>query len=156
IAVIPALGSTMNMVLVVMPTLLMVLMLSAAIHLINYYRHAVTNGDPNPAATASRVAWWPCIFANFTTSLGLISLVTSPLAPVRDFGFFSAIGCVIALPVALCVLPGILQLWPAPVKKVARRPEGFWRHGGELLVQTRLRGSLLAVLLFVAVCCRCR
>lgn len=150
VAVIPALGSTMNMVLVVMPTLLMVLMLSAAIHLINYYRHAVTEGDRDPAAKAVRVAWWPCILANFTTSLGLISLVTSPLSPVRDFGFFSAIGCMIALPVALCVLPGMMQIWPVPVKKVAPRPEGIWRHVGEFLVSARWFVILGSVLLFVA------
>lgn len=150
VAIVPPIAGGMNMVLVVMPTLLMVLTLSSAIHVVNYYRHAVRAGHPDPVASAVKVAWWPCILASLTTALGLASLAGSPLSPVRDFGIFSAIGCIIALPVALLALPGALQLWPVSVP--ASRPSSGtgWRRLGGMIVRNRRTIVAASILLFGA------
>ena len=112
IAVVPALGGSMNMVLVVMPTLLMVLTSSAAIHVVNYWKHAMHSDRETAVADAYRMARVPCGLAAFTTAVGLISLGTSPLTPVRDFGVFSAIGCIISLGVVLFGLPAMIAIFP--------------------------------------------
>lgn len=148
VAVVPALGGGMNMVLVVMPTLLMVLTLSSAIHVVNYYRWAVAKGDARPAASAVQVAWWPCILAGITTALGLASLGGSPLSPVRDFGIFAAIGCVIALPVALIALPAALQLWPIPVAVATPQNGDFWKRLGGWLVRRRKTVVIASLIIF--------
>ena len=53
VALVPLTGNSMNMVLIVMPTLLMVLALSAAIHVANYWKHAALE-DSRTAVSAGR------------------------------------------------------------------------------------------------------
>lgn len=116
LSLVPVTGGFMNMVLVVMPTLLMVLTTSAGIHLANYWRHAACDADgeiTNAAAVieAARTAAKPCMLASLTTAVGLLSLCSSTLVPVRDFGIYSAIGCVISLFVVLYGLPSLMLYW---------------------------------------------
>ncbi len=119
IALIPLTGTTMNMVLVVMPTLLMVLSLSAAIHVANYWKHAAYECGATAVSRAVKLAWQPCLMASLTTAVGLASLCSSSLRPVKDFGIYSAIGCIVMLGVVLLGLPSLLQVWPTrrPTRK---------------------------------------
>ncbi len=109
-ALIPAVGHTMNMVTIVMPTLLVVLTISGAIHVVNYWRHASASGAPNPIREAIRMGWWPCFLANATTAVGLLSLTISQLEPIRDFGTFSTIGTLMSYLVVIIGLPAMLRL----------------------------------------------
>ena len=127
VALVPVTGGTMNMVLIVMPSLLFVLTLSGAIHLANYWRYAQKHNMPNPVGHAVRMAATPCSLASVTTALGLISLMSSPLAPVRDFGFYSAMGCLLSLVMVLVALPSLLQIW----------------SGGAITSTTGQQGSIL-------------
>jgi uncharacterized protein len=130
VTLVPLTGGTMNMVLMVMPTLLNVLTLSGAIHVANYWRHAAYEDPATAIIRATQMARQPCVLASLTTAVGLISLMTSDLGPVRDFGLYSAIGCLIALFMVLFGLPTLLQLWPAP-RPSARDVEsrGWGRFG---------------------------
>jgi len=112
VSLVPLSGTTMNMVLIVMPTLLSVLTLSGAIHLVSYWKHAAQNNNPNGIVLAIRMAAQPCFLASATTAIGLASLMSSTLNPVRDFGIFAAIGCGISLVFILFVLPSLMQIWP--------------------------------------------
>lgn len=133
LSLIPLTGGTMNMVLVVMPTLLMVLSLSSAIHVANYWRHAAFETPATAVSRALALARQPCVMAALTTAIGLASLAFSSLAPVRDFGLYSAAGCLVMLGVVLLGLPALLQVWPG------RRPslqdvDGLgWKQFGLLL-----------------------
>ena len=109
-SLIPAAGHTMNMVTIVMPTLLVVITISAAIHVVNYWRHAAASGVENPIQEAIRIGWWPCLLSNATTGVGLLSLSISRLGPIRDFGVFSTIGTLISFIVAIVGFPAMLRL----------------------------------------------
>jgi len=109
-ALIPAVGHTMNMVTIVMPTLLVVLTISGAIHVANYWRHASASGASNPIREAVRIGWWPCLLANATTAIGLLSLTISQLTPIRDFGTFSTIGTMLSFVVVIVGFPAMLRL----------------------------------------------
>lgn len=117
-SMIPAAGHTMNMVTIVMPTLLMVITISAAIHVTNYWRNAAAAGAANPIQEAMRVGWWPCFLANATTGVGLLSLTISRLGPIRDFGVFSTIGSMLSSVVVIVGLPAMLRL--SNIQPVAR------------------------------------
>ncbi len=119
VALVPLSDKTMNMVLIVMPTLLSVLTLSGAIHLVSYWKHAARQQSAEAVIKAIQMASVPCFLASATTAIGLASLMTSTLNPVRDFGIFSAIGCGISLLFVLFVLPALMQIWPGkpPVEK---------------------------------------
>ncbi len=147
VALVPATGGGMNMVLVLMPTLMMVLTISAAIHFVHYRDRAVREGEPNPASAAVRAAWMPTIVAEMTTAIGLVSLISSPLAPIRDFGIYSALGCILLLPIVLLVMPAFFQLYRFPVAAESHRDSRFWRRFGYTLVRHR-RATLVASLAF--------
>ncbi|MGD9855644.1 MAG: RND family transporter, partial [Planctomycetaceae bacterium] len=132
-ALVPAAGDSLNMVLMVMPTLLNVLTLSGAIHVANYWKHAAIEDPRTAIVRAVEMARQPCALASITTAIGLISLLTSDLGPVRQFGTYSAIGCLVALVMVLYVLPALLQLWPAPAPQPREIDSLFWKAFGGFL-----------------------
>ena len=132
----------MNMVLVVMPTLLMVLTTSAGIHLANYWRHAAHSEDCSDANNtavirAARQAAKPCLLASFTTAIGLLSLCSSTLIPVRDFGIFSALGCGISLLAVLYVLPSLMMYWRSKRPSEQELRKENWNLLGRFVFQYR-------------------
>ncbi len=151
VSMIPLSGGSMNMVLVVMPTLLMVLALSGAIHVANYWKHAAWENPKTAVAEATKMASQPCLMAAFTTSLGLVSLVMSDLAPVREFGVYAAIGCLISVMMVLYGLPALLQMVPlkraSPEEVNPRR----WASFSDLVCRRWLSMSL-AIMLVVLGC----
>lgn len=128
VATVPVTNGSMNMVLVVMPTLLMVLTISAAIHVANYWRHAAAVNPRTAVVEAAKTARIPCALASITTAVGLLSLATSPLKPVSDFGVYSAVGCLVSLAVVLYGLPAMLEFWPGKPLTTAEVDRSFW-HG---------------------------
>ncbi len=106
-------GSRMDAVLMSMPSLVYVLGLSGAVHIVNYYRDTVEKeGFPGLPGQAMAYGWKPCTLAAFTTALGLISLATSDIVPIRKFGIFAAVGVVFSLTLLFTFLPAALTLWP--------------------------------------------
>jgi hypothetical protein len=107
-------GHAMNAILMSMPAVVYVAGISGAIHFANYYRDAVAkDGASGAAVRALRNAWLPCVLSATTTSAGLLSLCTSNLVPIRQFGLFSAIGVVATLLLLFLLLPAWMQAWPS-------------------------------------------
>jgi hypothetical protein len=103
----------MSALLIVLPTLVLVLTVSAGVHLVNYYYDAVhRSGFPGAALQALRSGRRPCILAAVTTACGLISLVVSHIQPVVQFGLFAAFGVLSSIAILLLILPGALARWP--------------------------------------------
>eukprot|EP00913_Durusdinium_trenchii_P028355 g26583.t1 len=151
VALVPVTNGSMNMVLVVMPTLLVVLTMSAAIHVANYWKHAAERNLRTAVVDAARMARKPCILASLTTAVGLASLMTSPLRPVRDFGLYSAIGCVISLAVVLIGLPSLLMFWPASKPNQVEVERTFWKSFAGVLTRFSTPVALTSIVAF-AVC----
>ncbi len=97
-------------ILMSMPSLVYVLGISGAIHVINYYRDEVrASGLRGAPGRALRHAILPCTLASFTTAIGLLSLFTSNLAPISNFGLYSAIGVMLTLGILFTYMPAALQ-----------------------------------------------
>ncbi|MFK7818606.1 MAG: RND family transporter [Planctomycetaceae bacterium] len=155
-SLIPLTGAYMNMVLVVMPTLLMVLTTSAGIHLANYWRHAAQEGEGSEAnfkavIEAAKTASKPCMLASATTAIGLISLCSSSLIPVRHFGIYSAIGCIISLVVVLLGLPSLMLYWQSRSPGEAELKSDSWNHLGKLISRHNI--SIIATCAVVGIVC---
>jgi predicted RND superfamily exporter protein len=150
---VPLTGGRMHTVLIVMPTLLLTLTLSAAIHVANYWRRA---GDRvGDRALAAALAWHaarrPCLLATLTTAIGLASLLTSPLSPVRDFALYSAVGVTIGLAFALLSLPAVLATLPVGQPHAPGGPARLWKPFGQRVGR---HGTLLVtVALITALAC---
>lgn len=114
LAAVELFGAQLDAVLTVMPALVYVLAVSAAIHMTGYYRRALRQGsDQCPLTAAVSMGWAPCTVAAATTALGLGSLMISQLIPIRKFGFFAAWGTLLALGL-------LLLLWPALLSRLFR------------------------------------
>ena len=101
-----------------LPTLILVVALSDAIHALLHYEHVRRLHAPADAAArrrqaASAVGWVavPCLFTALTTAAGFASLATSKIALVRDFGVFAAAGMLLAWVVTLVFLTAALAVW---------------------------------------------
>lgn len=127
-----------------MPSLVYVLGLTGAVHMLTYYRHHATEHGLEGAAESTIVhTWRPLLIAQFTSALGLLSLLTSELLPIRKFGFYSALGTLATLLVLYLYLPSALQLWPPGYHKKNRR-EGEQEEGLEAWLD-RLTGNFWEV-----------
>ena len=111
-------GGRVDAILMSMPSLVYVLGLSGAIHVVNYYRDEVRQNGPDGAAgRAVRHALFPCSLAALTTAIGLISLYSSNLAPIRNFGLYAAIGVVATLAILFSFLPAALSAFAPAINK---------------------------------------
>jgi uncharacterized protein len=152
-------GGTMNLVLVMMPTLIYVLSISGAIHLTNYYRDAVAKGGPAGAPLRALAAGWrPCTLAACTTAVGLGALAVSEVIPVRMFGIYASLGILMSLPVLFLFLPAALTLWP--LERVRGRDEAeaapsddsaHWSEGLTAFITQNHRGLTALALGLMAI-----
>ena len=141
-------GGMVDAILLSMPSLVYVLAMSGAIHIINYYHDAIREGGLTGAPERALAhGWKPCTIAAITTGLGLISLCSSALLPIRNFGFYSTLGVLATLVLLFLVLPACLQIWPSQkfaMTVLKDRREGretqesmilnFWRKFGSFII----------------------
>lgn len=130
IALVPVTGGSMNMVMVLMPTFLLVVVMSGAIHVAHYWRHSAYQNMETAIVESSKMAAGPCTFATVTTAIGVLSLLTSELRPVRDFGVYSAVGAIIGLGAVLYLLPTLIQMMPFKPPKPSEVDATKWEHFG--------------------------
>jgi predicted RND superfamily exporter protein len=152
-------GYTMDAILMSMPSLIYVLGLSSAVHIVNYYRDACYEDGPELAVeTAVAHSWFPCTLAAFTTALGLISLTTSNLTPIFKFGLFSAIAVMMTVFLLFSYLPAALVLWSPGYKKrdkselakssgISVAVQRFWSRVGDWVIKRHALVAISSVLL---------
>lgn len=138
LAMVPLTGGTLSMVLIVMPTLLMVLTTSAAIHLSNYWKHSEESDPTRSVFKAAQTAWLPCALAAGTTAIGLASLMASNLVPVRDFGMYAAVGCILSFLIVLYLLPSLMLYWPKSPPQLVHQETAVWNRIGVFLARHRI------------------
>jgi hydrophobe/amphiphile efflux-3 (HAE3) family protein len=116
-----------------------------SVHVLAEYQRALAvrgPGDKHEALLETLTTLLvPCFFTTITTVGGMLSLASSPLAPVREFGLLAAAGVSFALLLSLTFLPAVLALAPAPPPAVlARHGHGPMARALEAvtrLIQTR-------------------
>lgn len=133
-------GGKMNLTMIMLPTLIFILTVSACVHLANYFHKAAVRGPIEKAAIeAVRGGGYPVALSAITTAVGMISLATSKIWPIKLFGIYSAAGLVASLPIVLIVLPATLHFL-GPKFAFVNRPEpakenkdGVSRHNSILV-----------------------
>ena len=154
-------GSSMDAILMSMPSLVYVLGLSSAVHIVNYYRDACYESGPDLAVEkAVSHSWIPCSIAAFTTSLGLFSLCMSSLTPINKFGYFSGIAVMATVVLLFAFLPSALYVWPPGYSKktakelseesgISAAVTRFWSGIGNWVIGNHWLVSLSAVAILV-------
>jgi uncharacterized protein len=142
----------------VLPLVLVSLCLAEEIHVFTYYQNLLGRAEGEPkdetVLASFRDMLPPILVTSLTTGFGFLSFLTSPIAPIRQFGAFAALGTLYGLGYSLTATPAALTLLPA----AALRRRGERRSGGgDLLLRPflaaarRPRRTLVATLAVAAV-----
>ncbi len=107
-------GYPLTIVSVVLPILLIVTSSADGIHIVNKYQEELkqTSDKKQAILITMQEMVAPCIMTSLTTAFGFLSLQTSTVIPVKDFGLFATIGVVSALLFAITGIPALLAILP--------------------------------------------
>ncbi|QJX45555.1 MMPL family transporter [Hymenobacter taeanensis] len=88
------LGYRLNLMTVLLPVIIILLGLMDALHVVNERNHLARPGSTGPTDTlqALRNLARPCLATMLTTVAGFLALLSSPMAILRVFGVFAALG----------------------------------------------------------------
>jgi predicted RND superfamily exporter protein len=105
----------------VLPTLIIVIGVTDAMHLLTRYFHHRDRGEPDADALvlATRELGVPSLVTALTGSAGLLSFVLGPMPRLQEFGVFAAIGVMGGFVATFTILPVLIVLVP-PASR--RRP----------------------------------
>lgn len=117
-----------NQITTVVPVLVAGLGIDFALHLINRDREEQTaHGVDRAAALAVATVGGALVLTSVTTAVGFLTNLASPLAPIRDFGVFTAVGVLSAFAVMVVVVPSARTLLDR--RRERRHPERAERSG---------------------------
>jgi uncharacterized protein len=113
---------------VLLPTIMFVVGMSDVIHIMSRYITEVGQGATKLQAlrVTIREVGMATLLTSLTTSVGFLTLLTTSIVPIREFGLFTAIGIFLAFVLAFTVLPAILLLTKRPNPRRARRSDLSW------------------------------
>ncbi|MFO8034346.1 MAG: efflux RND transporter permease subunit [Candidatus Bipolaricaulota bacterium] len=157
-------GTAMAMISTTLPVMLLAIGVADAIHILTEYYDRLRHGEGKREAilVVTQHIGLAIILTSITTSVGFLSLGTSPVSQVMEFGLFVAFGIMAALLVSITLIPAVLALTGIPKTAWATNADSSPRRGlsGRLLSTLggavgHHRGKVLAVggviFLFMAV-----
>ena len=123
-------GGEMNLILAASPAVVLVIALTACVHLLHHHRVARGATVAARLECAVRAAAGPTLWATFTTAAGLLSLTVSDVRPVAQFGLAGAAGAILAAASGLLFAPAAVAAFgglPAEARGRDRWPAfGRW------------------------------
>lgn len=150
-------NASIDAILLTMPSLVYVLGMAGAIHIVNYYRDAVSlHGVQGAPERAIAHAVLPCSLAAVTTAIGLLSLCSSNILPIRKFGIFSAMGVMATLVLLYLFLPSALTIFPPKSKKLNTSGQksaqfilNFWETIGAFILRRHWLVNAVCITAFI-------
>lgn len=121
-------GKQIDLMLTILPTIIFVVGMSDVVHILSRYFEELRNGLPK--IEAIKISFKEVGLATFltslTTAIGFLTLLTSSIAPIQDFGLYTAIGVFVAFTLAFTLLPAVLVLSKVPTVAIKKRSGFFW------------------------------
>ncbi|WP_276495982.1 efflux RND transporter permease subunit [Pontibacter litorisediminis] len=117
-----------DLMTVLLPTIMFVVGMSDVVHILSRYITEVGRGVPKLPALKLTVkeVGMATFLTSFTTAIGFLTLLTTAIVPIRNFGLYTAISIGLAYLLAFSVLPAILLLIKEPNKARARKASFSW------------------------------
>lgn len=121
-------GKSLDVMSTLLPTILFVVGMSDAIHILNRYIEELRSGKQQAEAikTTFKEVGLATLFTSLTTAVGFITLMMVPIKPMQDFGLYSAIGVILAFIIAISFLPATLSLLKKPKISSINPKQLFW------------------------------
>jgi predicted RND superfamily exporter protein len=114
-------GTRINSITTMLPPMLLAIGVANAMHILVDYQNRCREGEErDPALRAVyRELTVPCFLTSLTTAIGMLSLLASEMAAIREFGLFAAAGVLGAFLIAIALVPIALSYLPAPRRGAA-------------------------------------
>ena len=149
-------GKYLDLMTTLLPTILFVVGMSDAVHILNRYIEELRNGLPTLKAIkiTFKEVGWATFLTSITTAVGFLTLMAIRIVPVKEFGLYSAIGVIVAFFVAITLLPALLSLIKPPDNyrdKISAKNENlfFWNKWLHKLFVFTLRKSKWIVGIYI-------
>jgi predicted RND superfamily exporter protein len=139
IGIMAATGKSIDIMIILMPCILFVVGMSDVIHITSQFYEKIEAGFER--VDAIRLALQEVGFATFltcvSTAVAFLTLNTTSIQPIRDFGTYTAIGVVVAYIFSITLLPFILLR--------VKNPDQFRVHASQMRWDRFLRRLLRAI-----------
>jgi hypothetical protein len=117
-------GFTYNVLSSMIVPLIVVLAIADDVHIMQHFEHERRRAGPKEAFERTVTHLFaPLLGASGTTALGMLSLATSQVVAVRDFGIGSAVGIMVDFVLSIVLVP-VMLTWVEPERGVA--PHEAW------------------------------
>ncbi len=109
-------GLPLNALTGIVPALLIAIGFCEDVHMLSEYRHLIEQGKDKLTAIRAMIAQsaLPLLVTTATTVLGFLSLVTSDITVLIQFGYAAAMGLTANFVVTMLLLPTMLRVWRVP------------------------------------------
>lgn len=113
---------------ILLPTIMFVVGMSDVIHILSRYTTEIGQGAEKVQAlkVTLREVGLATLLTSITTAIGFLTLLTTSIVPIREFGLFTAISIGLAFVLAFTVLPAILLLSKKPNAVKAKSTRFTW------------------------------
>ncbi len=127
-------GKNIDVMMVMMPALLLIVALSDIIHFIHAYDDHLKNGLEKATAIQWALAkiGKATFLTSVTTAIGFMSLYFIPVAPIQQFGLYTAMGVLFAFIVTFLIVPAWLFFFPSAVAKKVKSFSPLENHWSSL------------------------
>ncbi|HID37247.1 MAG TPA: hypothetical protein EYP39_07740, partial [Ghiorsea sp.] len=120
------LGFSIYTITTMLPILIMAIGIADAVHFLSRERllahHTEYAHRKERIVEVMHELWKPMVMTSVTTGVGFLSMLSSDLPPIREFGIFAAIGIAYALIVTMMLFPAALMLLSEKVDHADRKP----------------------------------
>ena len=122
-------GKPLDLMMVLLPTIIFVVGMSDVVHILSRYIEELRQGNSriNSLKTTFREVGIATFLTSLTTGIGFLTLMTSNLSPIRDFGIYTACGVLIAYLLAFSLLPSALVYLPIPRIAASAKARKRWK-----------------------------
>lgn len=131
-------GTAMSMISTTLPVMLLAIGVADAIHILNDYYHRLERGTRLEEAINSvmKHIGTAIVLTSVTTAVGFLSLTTTPVSQVKEFGIFIGFGVMAALIISVTWIPSLLSLTDhAQQKMESTDGEGSGDAGSAILAK---------------------
>ena len=121
-------GHGLTLISSLMPAIIFVVGISDVVHLLEKYIEELRLGQTKIKALyiTMKEVGMATFLTSITTAIGFLTLMTSSISPIREFGIETAIGVLIAYALAITLLPALLAFARKPGKAKFKHREVFW------------------------------
>lgn len=107
-------GKSIDVMTIVLPTTIFVVGMSDVVHILSRYFDELRSGKEtwNALRTACKEVGLATFLTSLTTAIGFLTLLTSSIVPIRDFGIYATVGVLVSYLLAFTLLPSVLILSP--------------------------------------------